>query len=91
MHKLVMIFVYSKSYSVSKADKFMLAVVFIPAGPIRLFANVIVDTYAFVKHCLMTDLKKVCCANKARPFTKESLNLLNKYIHERQERIMPFR
>jgi len=91
MHKLVMIFVYSKSYRVSKADKFMLAVVFIPAGPIRLLANVIVDTYAFVKHCLMTELKKVCCANKARPFTKESLNLLNKYIHERQERIMPFR
>lgn len=52
MHKLVMIFVYSKSYRVSKADKFILTVMFIPLGPIRLITNVIVDTIAFVRHCL---------------------------------------
>lgn len=51
-HKLVMIFVYSKSYRVSKANKFILTVIFIPVGPIRLICNVAVDTVAFVSHCL---------------------------------------
>jgi hypothetical protein len=53
-HKLVMIFVYSKSYRVSKANKFILTVIFIPVGPIRLICNVVVDTIAFVSHCLQT-------------------------------------
>jgi hypothetical protein len=57
-HKLVMIFVYSKSHRVSKADKFILMVIFLPVGPVRLIANVIVDTIAFVKHCVATDLQK---------------------------------
>lgn len=91
MHKLVMIFVYSKSYRVAKADKFILTVIFLPLGPIRLITNVIVDTIAFVRHCLQTDLKKVTLAHTGRPFTKESLMIFNKYVHERQERMMPFR
>lgn len=72
-HKLVMIFVYSKSYRVSKANKFILTVIFIPLGPIRLICNVVVDTVAFVSHCLQTELKKSKVAIRAKPFTKESL------------------
>ena len=90
-HKLVMIFVYSKSYRVSKADKFILMVIFLPVGPIRLTANVIVDTIAFVNHCLQTNLKKNKVSIRQKPFSKESINLLNKYIHERNERMMPFK
>lgn len=90
-HKLVMIFVYSKSYRVSKANKFILTVIFIPLGPIRLICNVVLDTVAFVSHCLQTELKKSKVANRPKPFSKESMHLLNKYIHERQERMMPFK
>jgi len=47
-HKLVMIFVYSKSYRVGRADKFMLWIFFTMVGPFRLFANLIMDLVAFV-------------------------------------------
>ena len=57
-HKMVMIFVYSKSYRVSRADKFMLWIVFAIWGPVRLTVNVFVDTIAFIHHCLKMDLKK---------------------------------
>ena len=90
-HKLVMIFVYSKSYRVTRADKFILTVIFIPIGPIRLASNVILDSIAFIGHCLQTDLKKSKVTIRHKPFTKESMNLLNKYLHERQERLMPFK
>ena len=90
-HKLVMIFVYSKSYRVSKANKFIMTVIFIPLGPVRLICNVVVDTIGFVCHCLQTELKKSKVAIRPKPFSKESLQLLNKYINERQERMMPFK
>ena len=90
-HKLVMIFVYSKSYRVSRADKFILTVVFIPIGPIRLFINVIVDTIAFIQHSMLTEIKKSKVTIRQKPFSKESLLLLNKYLHERHERLMPFK
>ena len=47
-HKMVMIFVYSKSYRVSRADKFMLWIMFAIIGPFRLTANVIMDSIAFI-------------------------------------------
>ena len=52
-HKMVMIFVYSKSYRVSRADKFMLWIFFVVIGPFRLLNNFIVDLIAFVKHCTL--------------------------------------
>ena len=57
-HKMIMIFVYSKSYRVSRADKFMLWIFFAIVGPFRLTANVIMDLIAFVQHCCLQDLKK---------------------------------
>jgi len=47
-HKLVMIFVYSKSYRVSRADKFMNVIVFLLIGAIRLILNVISDQIVFI-------------------------------------------
>jgi hypothetical protein len=52
-HKMIMIFVYSKSYRVSRADKFMLWIMFAIIGPFRLLANVIMDLFAFLKHCTL--------------------------------------
>lgn len=57
-HKMIMIFVYSKSYRVSRADKFMLWIMFIVIGPFRLMANFLVDMVAFVKHSTLQELKK---------------------------------
>ncbi len=57
-HKLVMIMVYSKSFRVSRADKFMNFVVFIVIGPFVLLLNIALDTKVFVEHLLLKDLYK---------------------------------
>lgn len=57
-HKLVMIFVYSKSYRVTKADKFMVWILFVIIGLPRLALNVFTDYAAFLRHLVVTDLKK---------------------------------
>ena len=49
-HKLVMIFVYSKSYRVTKADKFMQWILFVIIGLPRLSLNVFTDYAAFLRH-----------------------------------------
>lgn len=57
-HKLVMIFVYSKSYRVSRADKFMNAMVWLAIGLPFLLLNCITDLYWFLKHIFIQDLTK---------------------------------
>lgn len=47
-HKMIMIFMYSKSYRVHKSDKFMAWVLFAVIGPFRMTANFFVDLLAFV-------------------------------------------
>lgn len=47
-HKMIMIFMYSKSYRVHKSEKFMQWVMFTAIGPIRLSANFIMDLVAFL-------------------------------------------
>lgn len=58
-HKLIMIMVYSKSFRVSRADKFMNFVIFIIIGPFVLLINIGLDTYIFVRHMLLKDLYKI--------------------------------
>lgn len=57
-HKMIMIFMYSKSYRVHKSDKFMQWVLFAVIGPFRMTANFFVDLIAFLMHATMQDLKK---------------------------------
>lgn len=57
-HKLIMIMVYSKSFRVSRADKFMNFVIFIISGPFLLFINIWVDTRFFLEHMLLKELYK---------------------------------
>jgi hypothetical protein len=58
-HKLIMIYVYSKSYRVSRADKFVTWLVFVVIGIFLLTMNVVVDVWYFTRHMLMKDVQKV--------------------------------
>jgi hypothetical protein len=49
-HKMIMIFMYSKSYRVHKSDKFMQWVIFAVIGPFRMTANFLMDLVAFLQH-----------------------------------------
>ena len=53
-----MIMVYSKSFRVSRADKFMHFVIFCFFGPFFLVMNLITDVGHFLKHMLKRDLYK---------------------------------
>lgn len=57
-HKMVMIYVYSKSYRVSRADKFITFVFFVCCGPFILSMNMIVDIWYFLKHLWLKELPK---------------------------------
>jgi len=57
-HKSFMIFVYSKSFRVSRADKFMNFVQFAVFGPFILIINIITDIKYFIRHMLRMDLLK---------------------------------
>lgn len=58
-HKLTMVWVYSKSYRVSRADKFANFIAFVMHGPFTVIGNSLVDTYFFVNHLLLIDLQKI--------------------------------
>ena len=90
-HKMIMIFVYSKSYRVSRADKFMFWILFGVIGPVRLILNVIFDLIVFLKHCVLTDLKKSKVQISNKPLTKKALSGLNDYFSARNERMIPFK
>ena len=51
-HKLTMVWVYSKSFRVSRADKFMNFIKYVFLGPFITIGNSLVDTYFFVKHMI---------------------------------------
>jgi hypothetical protein len=55
-HKLTMVWVYSKSFRVSRADKFANFISFVVHGPFTVIGNSFVDTYYFVRHLLLLDL-----------------------------------
>ncbi len=72
-HKLVMIMVYSKSFRVSRADKFMNFVLFTAFGPFLLFLNILLDTKNFVLHMLLKDLYKTKHKTSDQTISKENL------------------
>lgn len=57
-HKLVMIYVYSKSYRVSRADKFITFTFFVFFGPFSLAINAVVDVLYFLCHLWLRDMPK---------------------------------
>ena len=72
-HKMIMIFVYSKSHRVQRADKFMMWVMFAITGPFRIFINIFTDTWSYMRHCVHTDLKRTKLSFQDKSLTKENL------------------
>jgi len=79
-HKMIMIFMYSKSYRVHKSDKFMQWVMFAAIGPFRMTANFLVDLVAFIQHCTMTDLKKTKVSLRQRTLSKQTMVMCARYL-----------
>ena len=90
-HKMIMIFIYSKSVRMSRADKFMLWILFAVVGPFRLIANVVLDMIAFLRHCTLQNLKKTKVKISRKNMTKKNLVELNDYFQKRNERMIPFK
>lgn len=90
-HKMVMVFMYSKSYRVHKSDKFMQWVLFAVIGGPRMVANFLIDLVAFLQHCLKQDIKKTKATLTQRPLSKQTLQLTHQYLLERNERMIPLR
>lgn len=57
-HKLIMVYVYSKTYRVSRADKFITFCMFWIFGLIILTINTFTDIYYFLKHLWIRDIFK---------------------------------
>lgn len=57
-HKLTMTWVYSKQYRSTRADKFVNFIWFFFLGPFIIVGNTVIDTYFFVRHMIMHELKK---------------------------------
>jgi len=94
-HKMIMIFVYSKSHRIGRADKFMQWVTFTITGPIRLTANMLVDMVVFLQHCTVMNLRKMNERTKEaiaeKPLSKANLVMVKEYFVTRNERLIPFK
>mmetsp|Transcript_34646 Transcript_34646/g.25794 ORF Transcript_34646/g.25794 Transcript_34646/m.25794 type:complete len:196 (-) Transcript_34646:617-1204(-) len=90
-HKLFMIMVYSKSYRVSRADKFMNFVLFAVFGIFLLFINIIVDTKRFLQHMLLKDLFKTKHKTSYQKISKQNLKTIANYFNQNAEKMIPYR
>jgi len=79
-HKLTMVWVYSKSYRVSRADKFIKFVFFIFGGVPIVIGNTLVDTYFMVRHMIRFDLQKIKHKIKNKQIKKSNLETIRKYF-----------
>ena len=90
-HKLIMIYVYSKSYRVSRADKFIVFVMFWGLGLITLSINTVVDVWYFLQHLWITDINKTQHKTNQEQLSKRNVNVLSQYFKEKQDKIMPYK
>ena len=88
---MVMIFVYSKSYRVEKADKFMIWVLFALVGIFRLYTNVFIDMVAFLKHAVTSDIHKTKVDFRDTPISKQNMKKVHMYFNSRKDRMIPFK
>jgi hypothetical protein len=89
-HKLTMVWVYSKSFRVSRADKFTHFLFFTALGPIIIIGNTMVDTFYFVRHLVQLDLQKVKHKTRQKLLKKSTIRMLMGYFEENQERIVTY-
>ena len=90
-HKLTMVWVYSKSYRVSRADKFMSFVVFFFFGPFIVMSNSVIDLYYFLRHMMRFDLQKIKHKTRFQMISKAHLELIHQLFESKQEKISEFK
>ena len=90
-HKLTMVWVYSKSYRMSRADKFAKFITYFVIGPFVIIFTTICDTFFFVQHCLKVDLQKIKHKIKSEQLSKSTLTLMRQYFTQQQEKIVEFK
>ena len=90
-HKLIMIYVYSKSYRVSRADKFLTFIMFWPFGLPTLILNSIVDVYHFIKHLWMKDVLKTQHKTSFEKLKQNKIESLAQYFRDKNEKILPYK
>jgi hypothetical protein len=82
-HKLTMVWVYSKSYRVSRADKFIKFIFFVFFGPAITIGNTVVDTYFMIRHMIKFDLQKIKHKIKNKQIKKENIETIRKYFEQK--------
>ena len=90
-HKLIMIYVYSKSYRVSRADKFITFCFFWMIGGVTLIINTVVDIWYFLKHLWLKDLNKTQHKTSHERISKVNLEILSKYFKGIQDKMIPYK
>lgn len=76
-HKLTMVWVYSRTWRDSRADKFMNFVFFVFMGPIFTVLSTFVDLFYFLRHMVRLDLQKVKHKIRFTPIQHKNLKLIH--------------
>mmetsp|Transcript_37711 Transcript_37711/g.57750 ORF Transcript_37711/g.57750 Transcript_37711/m.57750 type:complete len:179 (-) Transcript_37711:1210-1746(-) len=90
-HKLTMVWVYSKSFRVSRADKFTYFIVYVGFGLFINMGNTIVDLSFFLRHLVQFDLQKIKHKTKHSTISKERFKLIEQFFEEKQEKVLNFK
>ena len=90
-HKLVMIYVYSKSYRVSRADKFITFCLFWIFGLLTLTLSALADLYYFVRHLWLRDLLKTQHKSMHVQLSKRNIEKVRRYFLTKGDRIVPYK
>lgn len=90
-HKLTMVWVYSKSFRVSRADKFSNLIKYVIMGPFTTVGTSFVDTYYFIRHLVRQDLQKFKHKTRHFDIKKENMKLVEQLFNEKQEKIIDFK
>ena len=90
-HKLIMIYVYSKSYRVSRADKFITFCLFWIFGLLTLTLSACTDLYYFVRHLWLKDLIKTQHKSNNEQLSKRNFLQVRRYFMSKCDRILPYK
>lgn len=86
-----MVYVYSKTYRVSRADKFITFIFFWVFGLITLTINTVFDVWYFLKHLWLTDLPKTQHKTSHEQISKKNIERLVNFFKPKQEKILSYK
>lgn len=90
-HKLTMTWVYSKSFRVSRADKFMNFIFYLFLGPLFVLGGSVVDTWFFIRHLVIQNVQKIKHKTRFNQVNKEALHVIETLFKEKQEKVLNFK